>query len=101
MATVYDIEKGNWINDEPITLTVHNDEEASTQHYDMEIEWVDDPVVFDDEGVGYVNGREVATIYQDGRWFYAKERHGDTQRDSNQDPFIALAHLAYTIGIGW
>jgi hypothetical protein len=93
----YRIPKGNWINDEPITLRVDNIDKASTDHYQLTIEWGD---VDKGVGEGFVNGSRVATIHKDGEWWYAV---GDTRtkRESKETPFHALAWLAYTEGVGW
>lgn len=101
MAEVFHIRRQDWGDGSPVTLTVFNDEEAETEHYDLEIEWDDEPVIFDEEGDGYVEGRQFALIYRDGKRFFAQKRHGSAERHSDESPFIALAQLAYDLGVSW
>lgn len=99
----YIIEKGDFINDEPVELTVYSSTEAETSHYDLEIEWDDQEDLiegFEAIGTAYANDSDVGRIHKffdSDYWFL----EGTVSRESDESPFIAVAQAAYAIGVGW
>ena len=102
MVREYVIEQGNWNNEYPVTLTVLSDEEAETQDFEMEIEWLDDDEAadmgFEAVGTGYLDDEPFCQVYKEGRYWTAYSLDGYTDRDSSLSPFEAFAHLVYTMG---
>lgn len=94
MPEEYYIQKGDRIGQNTV-LTVENRTDAYTDDFDLEIEWGYGDVAEGEYGIGSVDGRDRAFVSDDGQWWHATPIEGGETLDSDESPFIALAHLAY------